>query len=55
MQDSDVIIAINRDREAPIFDVATWGVVGDLFRIVPALTRQIREARAAGRMKRSGA
>ena len=49
MQDSDVIIAINRDREAPIFDVATYGIVGDLFQVVPALTRQIREWKAARR------
>jgi electron transfer flavoprotein alpha subunit len=43
MQDSDVIIAINRDQEAPIFEVATYGIVGDLFRIVPAITRMVRE------------
>jgi len=43
MQDSDVIIAINRDKDAPIFEVATYGIVGDLFQIVPALTSQIRE------------
>lgn len=43
MQDSDVIIAINRDREAPIFEVATYGIVGDLFRIVPAITACLRE------------
>jgi electron transfer flavoprotein alpha subunit len=43
MQDSDVIIAINRDREAPIFEVATYGIVGDLFRIVPAITARLRE------------
>jgi electron transfer flavoprotein alpha subunit len=43
MQDSDVIIAINRDPEAPIFDVATYGIVGDLFQIVPALTHKVRE------------
>jgi electron transfer flavoprotein alpha subunit len=47
MQDSDVIIAINRDREAPIFDVATYGIVGDLFQVVPALIRQIRDVRGA--------
>lgn len=43
MQDSDMVIAINRDRQAPIFEVATYGIVGDLFQIVPALTKQIRE------------
>ena len=43
MQDSDTIIAINRDREAPIFEVATYGIVGDLFQVIPALTARIRE------------
>ena len=42
MQDSDVVIAINRDPEAPIFEVATYGIVGDLFQVVPALTKHIR-------------
>jgi len=42
MQDSDVIIAINRDRDAPIFEVATYGIVGDLFQVVPEMTAQIR-------------
>ena len=45
MQDSDVVIAINRDPEAPIFQVATYGIVGDLFQIVPALTERIRSLR----------
>ena len=47
MQDSDVIIAINRDKEAPIFEVATYGIVGDLFRIIPAITRRLRELKQA--------
>jgi electron transfer flavoprotein alpha subunit len=42
MQGSDVIIAINRDKDAPIFEVATYGIVGDLFQVVPAITKQIR-------------
>jgi electron transfer flavoprotein alpha subunit len=47
MQDSDLIIAINRDAEAPIFEVATFGIVGDLFQVVPALTARIRELKHA--------
>jgi electron transfer flavoprotein alpha subunit len=43
MQDSDMVIAINRDSSAPIFEVATYGIVGDLFRIIPAITAKIRE------------
>jgi electron transfer flavoprotein alpha subunit len=43
MQDSDLIIAINRDKDAPIFEVAHYGIVGDLFQIVPLLTRKIRD------------
>ncbi|MBI2829827.1 MAG: electron transfer flavoprotein subunit alpha [Chloroflexi bacterium] len=45
MQDSDVIIAVNRDPQAPIFEVATYGIVGDLFQVVPAITNRIRELR----------
>jgi electron transfer flavoprotein alpha subunit len=43
MQDSDLIIAINRDREASIFEVATYGIIGDLFQIVPAITEHLRQ------------
>jgi electron transfer flavoprotein alpha subunit len=46
MQDSDVIVAINRDRSAPIFEVATYGIVGDLFQIIPAITEYVREIKA---------
>ncbi|MDD3013889.1 MAG: electron transfer flavoprotein subunit alpha/FixB family protein [Candidatus Gastranaerophilales bacterium] len=42
MNSSDVIIAINKDSEAPIFGIATYGIVGDLFEIVPALTESIK-------------
>jgi len=42
MQDADTVIAINRDQEAPIFEVASYGIVGDLFQVVPALTEQLR-------------
>jgi electron transfer flavoprotein alpha subunit len=43
MQDSDIVIAINRDKNAPIFEVAAYGIVGDLFQVVPAITKIIRE------------
>jgi len=46
MQGSDVIIAINNDKHAPIFEVTTYGIVGDVFKVVPAITRRIRELRA---------
>jgi electron transfer flavoprotein alpha subunit len=46
MQSSDIIIAINQDRNAPIFEVATYGIVGDVFQVVPAIIKNIRELRA---------
>ncbi len=44
MEESDIIIAINKDESAPIFDVADYGIVGDLNKIVPMLTAQLRDA-----------
>ncbi|MFU8856646.1 MAG: FAD-binding protein [Deferrisomatales bacterium] len=43
MQDADLVIAVNRDRDAPIFEVAHYGIVGDLFEVIPALTRRLRD------------
>ncbi len=46
MQGSDYIVAVNRDPDAPIFKLASFGIVGDLFEVVPALTAEIRRAKA---------
>ena len=42
MEESDLIIAINKDETAPIFDVADYGIVGDLTKILPILTEKIK-------------
>ncbi len=43
MRESQIVVAINTDKDAPIFQEADYGVIGDLYTVVPALTRALRE------------
>ncbi|MFH1768013.1 MAG: electron transfer flavoprotein subunit alpha [Candidatus Omnitrophota bacterium] len=45
MQSSDIIVAINKDADAPIFKIATYAIVGDLFKVIPALIKQFTKNR----------
>ena len=47
MQDSECIIAVNKNESAPIFDVASYGIVGDLYKVTPMLIEAIRNVKAA--------
>ena len=46
MQDSECIIAVNKNENAPIFEIADYGITGDLFKVVPLLIDSIKQAKA---------
>jgi electron transfer flavoprotein alpha subunit len=48
MSSSRTIVAVNKDKDAPIFKLATYGIVGDAMEVVPKLTEEIKKIKAAG-------